>query len=163
MLLQIGWAKSMRTLLFKRQEGNHQLCQVGYGHGLQIDPAGTGDDGVNEALAAQQHVLHAFDHLHVHGAGLIHNSQYAGIAYELLAGGKVIILTEAVHLQEYQAGAGDLLHYKALAANKTGPQLLLEVHGELYAVGSAKEGVLLADNALAGAKLPGYYPSGEGR
>ena len=124
--------------------------------------AGAGYYGIEQALAAEYHVFHTLDHLHVHGAGLVHYRQHAGVAYQPFAGGEIVILAVAVHLEEHEAGARYLLHYKALAAHKARAQLLLEEHGKLNAVCGAEEGVLLADYALARAKLPGYYPSGEG-
>ena len=39
--------------------GRHGLGERLYGHGLQGDPAGAGDDGVEEAFAAEQLVLQA--------------------------------------------------------------------------------------------------------
>ncbi len=44
-------------LFLDGQERRHELCQFRYGHGLEIDLAGAGDDGVKEALAAEEHIL----------------------------------------------------------------------------------------------------------
>lgn len=135
---------------------------MGHGHGLQVDPAGAGDDGVHQALAAEKDVLHALDHLDVHLAGGVHHGHDAGVADELLAGDEVVLGAVAVELKEGEAGACDLLHDEALAADEAGAQLLLQVDGEFHAEGGAEEGRLLTDDALAGAKLPGDDAAGEG-
>ena len=46
-------------LFLDGQERRHELCQFRYGYGLEIDLAGAGDDGVKEALAAEEHILRA--------------------------------------------------------------------------------------------------------
>ena len=42
------------------------------GHGLKVNAPGTGHHGVEDPLAAEDHVLHAGDGLNVHGAGGVH-------------------------------------------------------------------------------------------
>ncbi len=66
-------------------------------------------------------------------------------------------------MQKNTAGAGDLLHDEALAAEQTGADLSLEEDGHTYALCGAQKSLFLADDALTGGQLPGDNGAGEGR
>ena len=131
------------------------MCHLGRRHGLQANLAGAGDHSVKQTLAAEEHILHALDHLHIHGAGGVHHGHHAGIADDLLAGLQDVFGAVAIQFKEGQTGACDLLHDEPLAAEEAGTKFLLQVNGKLHTVSRAEESGFLADDALAGAQFPG--------
>lgn len=131
------------------------------GHGLQVDLAGAGDDGVEEALAAEEHILCTPDGLDVHGAAFAHGCKIPGVHDDALTGTQFILLAVAVHFHEQKAIAADPLHDEALTAHQAGAQLLLEIHRQVQALFHGQEAGLLDDKALAGSDLKGNDGAGE--
>ena len=81
----------LRALFAGRYVRPDNTGQLGYGHALQPDMAGTGDDGVEQSFTAEYHVLEAGNRLYVYVAGRRHGSEIAGIKDHALAG------TEFIH------------------------------------------------------------------
>lgn len=149
-------------LLFRRgHERPEDTGHLGDGHGLEIDVAGAGDDGVENALSAEHHVLEPRDRLDVHGAGGVHGRQVSGVHHQGLAGVQVILHDVAVELREGHASAGELLHDEPLAAEEAGAQLLLEEDGQLDARLAGQEAALLHHQLPARADVKGPDAAGE--
>ena len=123
--------------------------------------AGAGDDGVEDALAAEHHVLESRDRLDVHGAGGVHGRQVTGVHHQGLAGVQVVLHDMAVKLGEGHAPAGEFLHDEALAAEEAGAQLLLEKDGQLDALLAGQEAALLHHQLPARADVKGPDAAGE--
>ena len=87
----------------------------------QIDMARSGDNGVEDSLTAEHHVLEPRDCLDIHGAGGIHGRQISGIHHQGLTGVQVVFHDMPVELGEGNPPAGELLHDEALAAEKPEP------------------------------------------
>ena len=130
-------------------------------HGLEIHLAGTGDDGVEKTLAAEEDVLDALDALNADLAGLAHRGKIAGVDDNLLTGLQIVFHHRAVDLGKRHALTAELLHDEALAAEEAGADSLLEEDGELYARFSGKEAPLLHDNAVGGGDVEGDDGAGE--
>ena len=93
--------------------------------------ARSGDNGVEDSLTAEHHVLEPRDCLDIHGAGGIHGRQISGIHHQGLTGVQIVLHDMPVELGEGNPPAGELLHDEALAAEEAGTQLLLEKDGQL--------------------------------
>ena len=105
--------------------------------------ARSGDNGVEDPLTAEHHVLEPRDRLDIHGAGGIHGRQISGIHHQGLTGVQVVFHDMPVELGEGNPPAGELLHDEALAAEEAGAQLLLEKDGQLDARLAGQEAALL--------------------
>ena len=113
-------------LPLRRHHLCQSACQTGQRQGLEPDTSRTGDLGVEQPFAAQQHIAHALDHFHIQGAGRLHGCQVAGVHHHGLSRCQVICHHAAVDLQEQHTAAGEFLHDKALAAEKAAGNSLLE-------------------------------------
>ena len=100
---------------------------------------GAGDDGMEQAFAAEDDVLDAFDGLDVHGAGCVHGGQGTGVDDDLLSGRQVIFDGGTVDLGEQHAAAGDFLHDEIFAAEEACADLLVEEDFGLDACGGGQE------------------------
>lgn len=148
-------------LILVGQGGGDGVGEAGQRHGLQRDAPRTGDYGVKNALAAEEHVLRALYHLHVDGAGGFRHGKVAGIHNDLLAGLEIVLHGVTVDLDKSDAAAGELLHDEALAAEKAHHALALEEDGKLHALLRRQKGGLLADDGLIGGDLHGADGAGE--
>ena len=101
-------------------------------HGLQPDMAGTGDQCVENAFPAEQHILYPGYADNFNGAGRGHGGQVTGIDYHLLARRKIVFYNVAVKLRKNNALSGYLLHDKTFAAKKAGSKFFLEESGEFH-------------------------------
>ena len=132
-------------------------------HGLQIDAARSGDDGVENALAAEEHVFDARNAFDLHGAARVHGGEIAGVDDNGLTGLQVVFLHMAVKFAEDRACAGELLENEALAAEEARAELLLEEDRELDAGLAREEPALLHDQFSAGGDLKGTDIAREAR
>ena len=112
--------------------------------------AGAGENGVEQALAAQQLVLHAgnLPDLHLHPGGEARH--VAGVHHDLLTRLEVVLHQRAVDLGKSHAAAAEALHDEALAAEEACAQPLVEVDGQLYSRHGGQKGTLLEDHIVAG-------------
>ncbi|CAN4071859.1 putative acetyltransferase involved in intracellular survival and related acetyltransferases, partial [Dysosmobacter welbionis] len=137
-----GFFVSMHKSLRCGHEGPQNPCHLRDRHGLEIDMARSGDNGVEDPLTAEHHVLEPRDRLDIHGAGGIHGRQISGIHHQGLTGIQVVFHDMPVELGEGNPPAGELLHDEALAAEEAGAQLLLEKDGQLDARLAGQEAAL---------------------
>lgn len=131
------------------------------GHGLQPHPAGAGEDGVEEALAAEEDVLGALHLLDVHVDTWLEAGHIARIHHDALTGLELVFHQIAVDLHEGSAVAGKSLHDEALTAEKAGTESLVEMDGQLYAGLCRQEGALLDDHLLTGGNVQHLDLAGE--
>lgn len=104
----------------------HCCRKIGNGHRLQPDATGTGEHGVEHALATKHDVFDALDHLSVDAHGLLKAGHVAGIHNHLLASSELVLNQVAVDLGKSNTRARELLHDKALAAKDAGLCLLVK-------------------------------------
>ena len=121
----------------------------------------SGDDRVEQALAAKQDVLHAGDGLNIDLTAGGHCGQMAGVHHDALTVLKLIIHHMAVELGKDDAVSADALEDEALAAEQAAAQLLLEVDGQLHAGFAGQKRALLEDQLLAGSDLKSLHRAGK--
>ena len=133
-----------------------QHRRLAAGHGLQQHAARAADLGVEQALAAEEHVLHALDLADIQRAALVHHRDIAGVHDLLVSRGDLILDGRAVDLHEHHARAAEAVHEEALATEQAAANALLHEDRALnVAVVSQKRSLLHDDRAL-GRDLDGH-------
>ena len=120
---------------------------------MQPNTAWTRKHGVEQALAAKDDVLGAFDHLSIDLDRLFEAGNVAGVDDHLLPRGELIFNKVAVDLGKSDAVAHKLLHDEALAAKNAGLCLPIEMNAQLDTSLSGKERTLLQNPAFVRANL----------
>ena len=133
------------------------------GHGLQPHTAGAGEDGVEQALAAEEDVLGALHLLDVHVDTGLEAGHITGIHDDALTGLEDVLHQIAVDLHEGSAVAGKSLHDEALTTKEAGAEPLVEVDGQLHAGLRCQKRALLDDHLLSGCDIEYLDLTGERR
>src|SRR5487761_1663063 len=115
------------------------------GQRLQPHPSRADELGEEDAVAAEDLVLDAFDGGDVEPDGVLEEPDMAGVNLELLARAQVVGDHLAAQLAPHPALAADALQPEAVAAEDTGAEALLEADGHLDAVGPGHERVPVAE------------------
>ena len=80
----------------------------------------SGDDGIEDAFTAKEHIFYPGNGLNVYGTGGSHGCQMTGVYNDLLSGLEFVFYHMAVEFCKDGSIAADTLHNKSLSAKQTG-------------------------------------------
>src|SRR4029077_7894060 len=111
---------------------------------------GPGQGRQKQAFAPEQDILEAWDQLDVELNCRVHDADMASMDEQPFSVGEVALDDFARQVKKDRAGAAHLLQDEALAAEKPGADALLPSNLQRHRFFRAQEGLLAADQRLAG-------------
>ena len=111
------------------------------------------DDGIEQALAAEHDVLHAFYLLDLEIDAAADDGEVRSVYDLFLSGGQFIGRKSSVDLQEDRARSGEFLHDEAHAAKYAGPYFAAKMYFYIDRFLTGQKCALLSDDGLARCQL----------